>query len=73
MQTIIIKLDSEKAGFGENRVYPLPAVVMYAAHKIGGDTDDSKFEEAHGVTQVNDFALMIAKKAVNSFVRTPER
>ena len=47
-----------EAGFGENRVYPLPAVVMYAAHKIG-------------VTQVNDFALMIAKKAVNSFVRTP--
>lgn len=32
---------------------------------------DWKFEEAHGVTQVNDFALMIAKKAVNSFVRTP--
>ena len=28
-----------EAGFGENRVYPLPAVVMYAAHKIGGDTD----------------------------------
>lgn len=32
---------------------------------------DWKFEEAHGTTQVNDFALMIAKKAVNSFVRTP--
>lgn len=29
------------------------------------------FEEAHGVSQVNDFAVMIAKKAVNSFVRTP--
>lgn len=32
---------------------------------------DWKFEEAHGTAQVNDFALMIAKKAVNSFVRTP--
>lgn len=32
---------------------------------------DWKFEEAYGITQVNDFALMIAKKAVNSFVRTP--
>ncbi|MDE6363472.1 MAG: iron-containing alcohol dehydrogenase family protein [Lachnospiraceae bacterium] len=32
---------------------------------------DWKFEETHGVAQVNDFALMIAKKAVNSFVRTP--
>ena len=32
---------------------------------------DWKFEEAHGVSQVNDFALMVAKKAVNSFVRTP--
>ena len=32
---------------------------------------DWKFEEAHGAAQVNDFALMIAKKAVNSFVRTP--
>lgn len=29
------------------------------------------FEEEHGVSQVNDFAVMIAKKAVNSFVRTP--
>lgn len=32
---------------------------------------DWQFEENHGVTQVNDFAMMIAKKAVNSFVRTP--
>lgn len=32
---------------------------------------DWKFEEAHGAAQVNDFALMVAKKAVNSFVRTP--
>lgn len=32
---------------------------------------DWQFEEAHGAAQVNDFALMIAKKAVNSFVRTP--
>lgn len=32
---------------------------------------DWKFEESHGAAQVNDFALMIAKKAVNSFVRTP--
>ncbi|MCM1184352.1 MAG: iron-containing alcohol dehydrogenase family protein [Roseburia sp.] len=32
---------------------------------------DWRFEEAHGAAQVNDFALMIAKKAVNSFVRTP--
>ena len=29
------------------------------------------FEEEHGAAQVNDFAVMIAKKAVNSFVRTP--
>lgn len=32
---------------------------------------DWQFEEDHGVTVVNDFAMMIAKKAVNSFVRTP--
>lgn len=32
---------------------------------------DWQFEEAHGYAQVNDFAMMIAKKAVNSFVRTP--
>ncbi len=32
---------------------------------------DWQFEEEHGVTVVNDFAYMIAKKAVNSFVRTP--
>jgi len=32
---------------------------------------DWKFEEEHGVSTVNDFASMIAKKAVNSFVRTP--
>ena len=29
------------------------------------------FEEDHGYGNVNDFAVMIAKKAVNSFVRTP--
>lgn len=29
------------------------------------------FEEKNGVGEVNDFAVMIAKKAVNSFVRTP--
>ena len=29
------------------------------------------FEEEHGYGEVNDFAVMIAKKAVNSFVRTP--
>jgi len=29
------------------------------------------FEEQHGAGVVNDFAVMIAKKAVNSFVRTP--
>ena len=28
-------------------------------------------EEQHGYGKVNDFAVMIAKKAVNSFVRTP--
>lgn len=32
---------------------------------------DWQFEEAHSFTTVNDFAMMIAKKAVNSFVRTP--
>lgn len=29
------------------------------------------YEEQHGAAEVNDFALMISKKAVNSFVRTP--
>ena len=29
------------------------------------------FEAEHGVSEVNDFAVMIAKKAVNSFVRMP--
>ncbi len=29
------------------------------------------FEDRNGYDKVNDFALMIAKKAVNSFVRTP--
>lgn len=29
------------------------------------------FEEEHGYGKVNDFAVMIAKKVVNSFVRTP--
>lgn len=29
------------------------------------------FEEQHGITKINDCAMMIAKKAVNSFVRTP--
>ncbi len=29
------------------------------------------YEEQNGVSVVNDFAVMIAKKAVNSFVRTP--
>jgi glycerol-1-phosphate dehydrogenase [NAD(P)+] len=29
------------------------------------------FEEQHGYGKVNDFAVMVAKKAVNSFVRTP--
>lgn len=32
---------------------------------------DWKFEEEHGYGKVNDFATMIAKKAINSFVRTP--
>ena len=32
---------------------------------------DWQFEAEHGAAQVNDFAMMIAKKAVNSFVRTP--
>ncbi len=32
---------------------------------------DWQFEEDHGVAVVNDFAMMVAKKAVNSFVRTP--
>lgn len=32
---------------------------------------DWKFEEEHGYGKVNDFATMIAQKAVNSFVRTP--
>ena len=32
---------------------------------------DWKYEERCGVSKVNDFAMMIAKKSVNSFVRTP--
>lgn len=32
---------------------------------------DWTYEEKHGAGVVNDFAVMIAKKAVNSFVRTP--
>lgn len=32
---------------------------------------DWQYEEDLGYTEVNDFAMMIAKKAVNSFVRTP--
>lgn len=32
---------------------------------------DWLYEEQNGYTKVNDFAMMIAKKAVNSFVRTP--
>lgn len=32
---------------------------------------DWVFEAEHGASQLNDFAVMIAKKAVNSFVRTP--
>lgn len=32
---------------------------------------DWKFEAEAGYSQINDFAVMIAKKAVNSFVRTP--
>lgn len=32
---------------------------------------DWQFEEDLGLAEVNDFAMMIAKKAVNSFVRTP--
>lgn len=32
---------------------------------------DWKYEAELGVSKINDFAVMIAKKAVNSFVRTP--
>lgn len=32
---------------------------------------DWQYEEDMGFTTVNDFAMMVAKKAVNSFVRTP--
>ena len=32
---------------------------------------DWKYEGDHGYAEVNDFAMMIAKKAVNSFVSTP--
>lgn len=32
---------------------------------------DWQYEEDNGYSEVNDFAMMIAKKAVNSFVRTP--
>ncbi len=32
---------------------------------------DWVFEAEHGVSALNDFAVMIAKKAANSFVRTP--
>lgn len=32
---------------------------------------DWQFEDAHHVGKINDFSVMVAKKAVNSFVRTP--
>lgn len=32
---------------------------------------DWEFEESHGITQVQAFAYMLSKKAVNSFIRTP--
>lgn len=32
---------------------------------------DWVYESEHGYSEMNDFAVMIAKKAVNSFVRTP--
>lgn len=32
---------------------------------------DWRFEESHGLTRVNDFAVMMAKKSVNSIVRMP--
>ncbi|SDY99190.1 glycerol-1-phosphate dehydrogenase [NAD(P)+] [Evansella caseinilytica] len=32
---------------------------------------DWEFEEKHGVADVNAFALMLSKKGVNSFIRTP--
>lgn len=32
---------------------------------------DWTYEQKHGVGELDDFALMVAKKAVNSFVRTP--
>ncbi|MBR1866140.1 MAG: iron-containing alcohol dehydrogenase family protein [Lachnospiraceae bacterium] len=32
---------------------------------------DWVYEDQNGYTELNDFAMMIAKKAVNSFVRTP--
>lgn len=32
---------------------------------------DWVYEDRNGYTELNDFAMMIAKKAVNSFVRTP--
>lgn len=32
---------------------------------------DWTYEKEHGVGELDDFALMVAKKAVNSFVRTP--
>ncbi len=32
---------------------------------------DWLYESEHGYSEMNDFAVMIAKKAVNSFVRTP--
>lgn len=32
---------------------------------------DWEFEEQHGVGHMNAFALMLSKKAVNSFIRTP--
>jgi glycerol-1-phosphate dehydrogenase [NAD(P)+] len=32
---------------------------------------DWEFEEKHDVSQMNAFALMLSKKAVNSFIRTP--
>ena len=48
-------------------------IIYYFVYMVSKITAlyDWLFEAQAGYTQINDFAVMIAKKAVNSFVRTP--
>ncbi|MBQ1689302.1 MAG: iron-containing alcohol dehydrogenase family protein [Lachnospiraceae bacterium] len=64
--SIIVDLDVLKSA-------PMPFLYSGIGDMVSKITAiyDWQYEEAQGYTKVNDFAVMIAKKAVNSFVRTP--